>query len=101
MTRLREAETHDIREEIFPCSCVGVCGYVRISWDESDPESRWLWLENVTGGDTFLQRLKAAARIILGREAVRHDITLRPESVDSLVEFLTRDQHQEGSDAAD
>lgn len=92
MSRLveEEAKYSDDRgsHEEFIIQCdTGDGDYLRATWDEFDPEWRYLWIE-ATVDNRWRSRIKAAWRNLRGRHPEVCTILLNQEAVKSLREFL-------------
>jgi hypothetical protein len=87
MTRLTELEKWpDHTELIFPCDCSDQ-DYLRITWDDTDEEWRYLWIEQNQRPRGW-NRVKTAVAALRGRVITHGEVILSDESIDGLYEFL-------------
>jgi hypothetical protein len=85
LTELERWPGHD--ELIFPCDCSDG-DYLRLTWDDDDPEWRFLWVETWSHSPGFWKRLRGAWRIVTGRRWQHSEVVLSSEVVAALSEFL-------------
>lgn len=87
MSRLVEAESLSHTDLIFPCDCHDD-HFLRLTWDDDDKTYRYLWITGVIRPTGIWPRLKAATRILVGKEFCSTEVVLGPESVESLATYL-------------
>jgi hypothetical protein len=88
MARLEEKfDGHD--SLIFPCDC-GDCHYLRIEWDDEDPDWRFLWFEGAVWPQSFKQRIKWAFNALRGKVVFNDGVILNKEVLADLKEFVNK-----------
>lgn len=87
MSRLVENPIPGHTDLIFPCDCHDD-HYLRLSWDDSDQAWRYLWITGVIAPRGVWPRVKAASRIIFGKEYCSTEVILGPETVLAIKDFL-------------
>jgi hypothetical protein len=93
MSRLVELEERlgpKHAELIYPCDC-GDGDYLRITWDDDDPEWRYLWIESshlLRGSAPIWKRIKGAVGLLLGRGYQPTEIVLTEAVAAEIAAFL-------------
>jgi hypothetical protein len=80
-----QAGLEDHEELIFQC-CAGDGDYLRITWDEEDPEWRLLWIEAYPS-PSIRDRIRSAIRTLKGT-GTDNGVLLDKQAVRKLQEFL-------------
>lgn len=88
MARLTELEKWPNHEElIYSCDCGGG-DYLRITWDEEDPEWRVLLVEAWAQKVGLWKRIKGAWRILRDQSWQHTEILLTPQVCEELGQYL-------------
>lgn len=80
------ADGHE--EHVWFCDCTELTHAMRATWDEDDPEWRYLEFHSVIRPNTWKQRIEWAWKAIRGKDTYGSEIILHPEVVRSLKAFL-------------
>lgn len=89
MTKL-ESKNPNREKMIWECEC-GCC-YLRINWDNDDPECRFLYIDTYHCPHTIKTRLKTAWRALKGYEVGHAEVVLDDPCVTGLAEFFVQDK---------
>ena len=81
-----ESRRSNIEHHIWECEC-GCC-YLRISWDNQNPEYRFLWIETFQRPDKIKARVKTMWRALRGREVGHHEVVLDEPKITSIYNFI-------------
>lgn len=88
MSHLTELEKWpDHTELIFPCDAHDG-DYLRITWDDEDPQWRMLWIEESSLPQRFRSRLVKAIKLLLGQRVEGASVLLSDDAATSLRDFL-------------
>lgn len=83
----KEFENHD--SLIFPCDC-GDSHYLRIEWDDEDPEWRFLWVEGCVFPHGIKNRLKWAFNSLRGKVVFNDGVILNKEVLAELQSYINK-----------
>jgi hypothetical protein len=73
---------------IFPCDCANG-DYLRITWEDDDPEYRYLWIESAYQRHKFRSRVAGAWRVLTGKPHSSTEVLLSEKTVVALHAFLS------------
>lgn len=93
MSDLHPRGNLDQRDEwIFPCDCHGRGDYLRVSWDNADPDYRYLWIESnaLTAPLRWRHRIGKAWAALRGDSWTCAEILLDEDTVQRVVDVLTQ-----------
>lgn len=85
----KKLDDHD--SLIFPCDC-GDSHYLRVEWDDEDPEWRFLWFEGVVWPRGIRQRIKWAWKSLKGDIVYNDGVILNKDTLSDLKEYIDRYQ---------
>lgn len=87
MARLTELERDDQEEILLACDAIDG-DYLRITWDNDDPDFRYLWLEINEYPLSFRRKIRAIWRIVRGKQHPWGEVILNDKAVQELAAFF-------------
>lgn len=86
MTRLAEG-TQDYEKHVFECEC-GCC-FLRMYWDDDDPDFRFLWITSAVSPHLgWRKRIKYVWRMLRGHAIEHTDIVLDEEKTRAIADAM-------------
>ena len=84
---MAKLETNNSTEEnIWTCDCYG--GYLRISWDDQDSPTGWLFIEHYDSHPSFIKKIKGAWSVLKGQDYPSSEIIFGEAQINSLLDWL-------------